>query len=351
MGVDSTEARTLFTHYETLRALGQGAMGTVHLARDRRDGSVVALKVINAKAATDNPLESIDYEKRMEREAALSRQLDHPNIVGFHDAGYENDMIAYLALEFIDGESLEALMKRENQVSYATIYRITVDLLAGLGYAHARGIVHRDLKPANVLLTHDRSAKLADFGIARPEESTLTVAGQRLGTPLYTAPENITGAQVTPRSDLFSLGVVVYEMIAGQKPFTGRSMQEVLVAVVMKSPAPLESHRPGVDPAWQAFVSKLLEKKPEDRFQSAEEALSALELTLRPATPTMETARPIEEAPPALPAEPQLMPPPPAVVQPEPPRAAPRPVVAEPRKPVAPPARPSLWERIRKLFE
>jgi serine/threonine-protein kinase len=341
----------LYGRYEALRILGKGAMAIVYLARDVEDGSVFALKVVNAKAATDNPLESIDYEKRMEREAELARKLDHPNIVGFHDAGYENDTIAFLALEFIDGESLEALMKRESQVSYATIYRITADLLAGLGHAHARGIVHRDLKPANVLLTHDRRAKLADFGIARPEESTLTVAGQRLGTPLYTAPENITGVQVTPRSDLFSLGVVVYEMIAGQRPFSGRNMQEVLVAVVMKGPASLESHRPGVDPAWQAFVSKLLEKTPEDRFQSAEETLAALEATLRPATPPMETTLPIAEAPTALPAEPQPMPPPPPVVQPEPPRAAPRPVVAEPRKPVTPPARPPLWERIRKLFE
>jgi serine/threonine-protein kinase len=339
----------LFTNYEALRILGKGAMGVVYLARDLRDGGVVALKAINAKAATDNPLESIDYEKRMEREAELSRRLNHPNIVGFHDAGFENGAIAYLALEFIDGESLEELMKRENQVSLATVYRVTADILAGLGHAHARGIVHRDLKPANVLLTHDRRAKLADFGIARPEESTLTVAGQRLGTPLYTAPENITGVQVTPRSDLFSLGVVVYEMIAGQKPFTGRNMQEVLVAVVMKSPAPLESLRSGVDPGWQAFVSKLLEKNPEDRYQSAEEALAAMEATLAPPIPTVERALPLEVAPPALP---EPVPAPPPIAQPPaPPPSAPRPVVAQPVRPVSPPAKPSFLDRIRNLFK
>ncbi|MHB0970734.1 MAG: serine/threonine-protein kinase [Thermoanaerobaculia bacterium] len=340
----------LYGRYEALRILGRGAMAVVYLARDLEDGRIVALKAINAKAATDNPVESIDYEKRMEREAELSRKLNHPNIVGFHDAGYENGTIAYLALEFIDGESLEELMKRENQVSLVTVYRVTADILAALGHAHARGIVHRDLKPANVLLTHDRRAKLADFGIARPEESTLTVAGQRLGTPLYTAPENITGVQVTPRSDLFSLGVVVYEMIAGQRPFTGRNMQEVLVAVVMKSPAPLESLRPGIAPEWQLFVSKLLEKKPEDRYQSAEEALAAMETTLAPPTPTIERALPLEVAPTALPAEPEAVPPPPVAAQPAPSRPAPGPVVAE-TKPAYAPAKPSFWDRIRNLFK
>ncbi|HEY5610993.1 MAG TPA: serine/threonine-protein kinase, partial [Thermoanaerobaculia bacterium] len=292
----------LFNHYVIERVLGQGAMGIVYLARDDRDGKIIALKTISEAKATQNPMESMDLVRRMQREAELSKKLSHPNIVAFHEVGYENGSIAYLAMEFVDGESLEDKLKREGALPPAVVFQYATDLLGALAHAHGRGIVHRDFKPANILLTKTGHAKLCDFGIARPEESTMTIAGQVLGTPAYTSPENVMGGDVTPKTDLFSIGVVIYEMLTGTRPFPGKKMQEILVQLVTKPTPTLPM------PEWDVVVQRLLKKAPEERFPTADAALDELKRSVRVPVPE---AAPVVVAAPVAAAPPPPPPPPP----------------------------------------
>ena len=286
------EPRRSFGQYEVESVLGQGAMGTVYLARDRRIGRKVALKTVHAN---HQQFPDADTEKefyaRLQREAELCGSLNHPNLVTLYEAGYEKDRISYLATEFVDGESLAARLKRE-RIPLLTVTRIAHDILRGLAYAHSRRIIHRDLKPANILLTRDGDAKIADFGIARAENSDLTEAGTLMGTPNYMSPEQVKTLELTPACDLFSLGVVMYEMLSGTKPFAASNTSSTMYKIVHEAAPPLsvlaaDTPQPVVD-----FVNRLLEKSPGDRFASTGHALSELtrirgtgDPTLPPGTP------------------------------------------------------------------
>ena len=274
------EEPLLFDHYEVERVLGSGAMGVVYLARDMRLGRLVALKTLRLKAQryTDDP-EALVAIERFKREAQLCGALLHPNIVTLYEAGYEGQRFTYLAMEYVEGESLQSLMRRSAPVAPAVAARIADDALTGLAYAHEHGIIHRDIKPGNILLNRHGQAKISDFGIATSARSALgelTDRGQLLGTPHYMAPEQIAGREIVARADLFSFGVLLYELLSGRKPFDGAGLTDVLYDIVNRDEAHLETLVPEI-PRWLAnLVHRLLQKAPEKRFGNTAEVLREL---------------------------------------------------------------------------
>lgn len=278
-------------HYEIERPLGRGAIGTVYLARDTRIGRRVALKSIQL---TDRNFEDStaaqEFFVRLQREAEVGGALHHPNIVTLYEAGYQGERVSFLAMEFVDGETLFDLMNRHKPgaVPLDATLRIARDILRGLVYAHANGIVHRDIKPANILIADDGSVKIGDFGIARPEQSSLTVAGSLVGTPNYMSPEQVTGAPVSPRSDLFSLGVVLYEMLSGVKPFAANEIPVILHNILRAQPPPVRG--PLGD-----LVTQLLQKAPAAR-PSTDQALARVEALIR-SSGVLATSRRLKPAP------------------------------------------------------
>ncbi len=285
MGDLATETRRQFGEYEVESVLGKGAMGMVYLARDRRIGRRVALKTVQVQQQFDDESEANEFYQRLQREAEVCGAMQHPNIVTLYEPGYENNVISYLATEWVEGESLRDRLKRSKPLPLDDALRIGEDILRGLTYAHAKGVIHRDIKPANILLSTDGQAKIADFGIARPSGSTLTQVGSMLGTPNYMSPEQVKCADVTTRSDLFSVGVVLYEMLTGVKPFSAPDVSGILRNVVERHPPLASEGNPDVPELVARFVARLLPKSPEERFATANEALCELQ-ALRGSTPT-----------------------------------------------------------------
>ena len=270
----------IYDHYQVEKVLGRGAMGVVYLARDLRIGRYVALKTLQEKHQIfDDPEAEADFFTRFRREAELCGSLIHPNIITLYEVGYASKRITYLAMEYIDGESLLSLLRRNGTLDLETSLKITDDILQGLAYAHDRGVIHRDIKPANILVTVEGQAKVSDFGVARSVRASLslrTQEGQILGTPYYMAPEHIAGRPVDARADLFSVGVVLYEMITGQKPFEGANVMDILYNVVNHPTPDLSIVAPRLPASAAAFIERLLEKTPEARFLSASAAAREL---------------------------------------------------------------------------
>ena len=277
MGQPSGDLQRSYGHYEVESVLGRGAMGMVYLARDRRIGRRVALKTVHVEERFDDESEANEFYKRLQREAELCGALQHPNIVTLYEPGYENNVIAWLATEYIDGESLRDRLKKRKPLPVGESVRIARDVLRGLAFAHTKGIVHRDIKPANILLTRAGEAKLADFGIARPKDSNLTAIGEMLGTPSYMSPEQVKCTAVTARSDLFSVGSVMYELLTGIKAFAANDVSSILKNVVDLEPKPLSEVNAEIPAPLSEFVLRLLAKSPEGRFASAGLALTELE--------------------------------------------------------------------------
>src|SRR5687768_1171235 len=271
------DVRKNYGPYEVEGVLGRGAMGMVYLARDRRIGRKVALKTVHVEERFEDESEANEFFKRLQREAELCGSLQHPNIVTLYEPGYENDIIAWLATEYIDGESLRERMKKRKPLPLAEALRIAEDILRGLTFAHAKGIVHRDIKPANILLTAAGEAKIADFGIARPIDSNLTAVGEMLGTPSYMSPEQVKCTAVTARSDLFSVGAVLYEMAAGVKAFAANDVSGILRNVVELEPKPAHEAHAQVPPSVSQVIARLLAKEPDARYPTAAAALRELE--------------------------------------------------------------------------
>ncbi len=285
------EARQNFGHYDVESVLGRGAMGMVYLARDRRIGRRVALKTVHIGEKFEDESEANEFYKRLQREAELCGALQHPNIVTLYEPGYENNVIAWLATEYVEGENLRDRMRKRKPMPLDEALRIVEGILRGLAYAHAKGIVHRDIKPANILVTANGEAKIADFGIARPVDSNLTAVGEMLGTPSYMSPEQVRCQPVTMRSDLFSLGSVLYEMLTGAKAFGASDVTGILRNVVESTPKPACEVNPDVPQPLSAFIERLYAKNPEGRFASAIEAIEELE-RIRPQFGPIEPSAP-----------------------------------------------------------
>ena len=261
--------------------LGKGSIGKVWLARHRRIGRRVALKTVHLDQKFEDEDEAHEFYRRLQREAELCAAMQHPNIVTLYDVGYDGEVVSYFATEYIDGEPLLARLRRTRPLPLNEALSIAADVLRGLAYADSKGIIHRDIKPANILLTSEGHAKIADFGVARPLNSSLTATRSLVGTPNYMSPEQVKTSPVSPRSDLFSAGVVMYEMLTGVKPFAAPELSGILYNVVNHIPPPVNDVNPGVPEAVSRVIAKLLAKKPDDRYASAAEALTDLESAMR----------------------------------------------------------------------
>jgi eukaryotic-like serine/threonine-protein kinase len=274
------QVQRAFTAYAIERELGTGGMATVYLAHDRKHDRKVAIKIVHAQLA------ALLGAKRFIQEIRVTANLQHPHILGLIDSGTigaespELEGRPYYVMPFIDGESLRQRLDREQQLPISDCVRIAAEVASALDYAHRHGVVHRDIKPENILL-HDGSAIVADFGIAlavtQAAGARMTQSGVSLGTPMYMSPEQAAGERtITGLSDIYALGVVTYEMIAGEPPFTGPTARAVAARVVAEEPRSVAAQRPTVPPNVAAAVSRALQKIPADRFATAHEFAQAL---------------------------------------------------------------------------
>ncbi len=256
--------------YEVLEELGKGAMGVVYLARDPLIGRLVALKTFRASQAMHGS-ELIEYRTRFMREAQSAGILSHPHIVTIHDVvdGADGSGVTFIAMEYVRGVNLKELLMRGEAMPLDRVCDVVSQLGEALDYAHSKGVIHRDIKPANIIIDAQGKVKITDFGIARLETSDLTHEGQLLGTPNYMAPERILGHKVDHRTDIFSLGVVLYEMLTRQKPFQGENLTMVSHRIVYEPFTPPRQYSPGLPPSVVAVLEQALEKQPERRFNSA----------------------------------------------------------------------------------
>lgn len=230
-------ANQQFGRYEVVGELGRGAMGVVYKARDPQIGRLVALKTVLLRG--QDPEEEQEFRKRFLCEAQAAGRLQHPGIVAIYDVGEDREnRDPYLVLEFVSGESLQRILAREKKLPLQRALQLAEEIAEALDCAHAQGVVHRDIKPANILITEEGRAKIADFGIAQLNLAHFTLPGRVLGTPAYMAPEQLSGEGVDGRSDLFSLGVILYAMVTGHSPFHGNSATTVCFKVVNRDPMP-----------------------------------------------------------------------------------------------------------------
>lgn len=258
------EARKL-GRYEIVAELGKGAMGTVYKAVDPLLDRTVALKTISV-SPTDP--EMAEYKARLFQEAKAVGGLNHPNIVTVYDVG-ESDDVPYLAMEFLEGRELATLLSNGTPLHIERALDIAAQVAEGLAYAHEHGVVHRDIKPANIMIVHDKLVKIADFGIARMRTVQRTAGPAALGSPRYMSPEQVLGKRADHRSDVFSLGVVLYEMLTGTSPFAGGDLNAILFQIVNLVP-PAPSTMNAAAPALLDYiVAKALAKTPEERYETA----------------------------------------------------------------------------------
>ncbi len=270
---------TRLGRYEIESVLGKGAMGVVYLARDPVIGRRVALKTLTIPEDTE---EAEEFRQRFLREGQAAGILTHPGIVTVFDAGVdESTGLSFIAMEFIEGRSLREFLRSGHGFAFSEVARIGAALAVALDYAHSKGVVHRDIKPANILFTPQGVVKITDFGVARLESSNLTATGQFIGTPNYMSPEQVAGGVVDGRSDLFSLGVVLFELLTGQRPFPGHTLTEVAYKIVHEPSRIPSQVRPGLPSAFNPIVLKLLEKDPDRRYAHGADVGRALEALRR----------------------------------------------------------------------
>lgn len=255
--------------YELVHVLGRGAMGLVYEGRDPRLGRKVAIKTI-LKTHLADPALAREYSSRFVREAQAAARLAHPNIVTVHDFG-EDDEVSYLVMEFIEGRELAQLFDERTPFDLASTVRIVCDLLEALAYAHDHGVVHRDVKPANVMIDTAGRVKLTDFGVARLVDSNAdrTLPGTMVGTPSYMSPEQVQGLAVGSRTDLFAVGIVLYQFLTGSRPFSGGGPWEIQRQIVHDQPRAPSMVNPALPAALDAVMQRALAKDPHDRYPDA----------------------------------------------------------------------------------
>ena len=263
--------------YELLEELGRGGMGIVFKARDPAIGRFVAIKTLRLDLLAGSA-DIAEASARFAREARAVGQLSHPNIVTLYDAQQEGEL-AYLVMEFVTGKSLESLLLTGSTFPLDRVCAIGIEVCDALEHAHSRNVVHRDVKPANVLLQENGQAKVTDFGVAYLAKSTLTKPGQSPGTPSYMSPEQIEGKPVDGRSDLFSLGAVLYELCCSQKAFPGETISTVIYRILHTEPVPLPQLNPLCPPVLDATIRRALAKDPAGRYASAREFWGVLAQT------------------------------------------------------------------------
>ena len=258
--------RVLNGRYELESRLGEGGMATVFGGSDRLLGRKVAVKVLSRHYARDKT-----FVERFRREAQAAAGLNHPNVVSVFDTGSDNG-VHYIVMEHVDGRTLADVLRQEGALPPDRAAEIAVHVCRALSSAHEKRMVHRDVKPGNVLLTPDGTVKVTDFGIARiPSGEPLTATGSVMGTASYLSPEQATGGRIDARSDIYSLGCVLYEMLTGKPPFDGKSAVSIAYKHVGEEPTAPSAVNPAVPAGLEAVVAKAMAKDPADRYQSADE--------------------------------------------------------------------------------
>ena len=258
--------------YQIESELGKGAMGVVYKAVDPNIGRTVALKTMRLDV---HGIEEAEMLKRFKHEAVLAGVMNHANIITIYDAGdYEG--VFYMAMEFMEGRTLQVVLHEQRVLPIEQVLQIAKQVCAGLDFAHQRGVIHRDIKPANIMLGADGTAKIMDFGIAKSGTS-MTTAGQVLGTPTYMSPEQVRGRNLDGRSDLFSFGVCLYEMVTGEKPFTGQNITTIIYKIMNEEPIPPRELDVSIHPGISAIITRCLAKNVDERYQTGAELCHDLE--------------------------------------------------------------------------
>ncbi len=255
--------------YQVTGVLGKGAMGTVYKGIDPAINRPVALKTIRLDFVND-PDEMAELKERLHREAQAAGKMSHPNIVTIYEFGSEGSL-QYIAMEFLEGQTLENLIKKKVRFNYRIIAQIISQICSALEYAHERGIVHRDIKPANIMVLSDYRVKVMDYGIARVDSNSMTKTGIAMGTPNYISPEQLKGLPTDRRADLFSLGVVMYEMLLGRRPFKGENITALMYSIMNHEPEKPSSVNPQIPLLFDHIIGRALKKDPAQRYQRASE--------------------------------------------------------------------------------
>ena len=267
--------------YQIVGELGRGAMGVVYQALDPAIGRAIAIKSIRLEALTE-PAERERLRERLVREAQSAGILSHPGIVTIYDIAEENGM-AYIFMEFVNGPPLEKMLLHEQTPDKETLLCILRQTAAALDYAHKKGIVHRDIKPANIMIHEDGTAKITDFGVAKIVSQQMTVAGTMMGTPSYMSPEQVQGTAVNGRADQFSLAVIAYEVLTGEKPFVAEYLPTLLFKIVREEPISPLRLNPTLGAQVETVLRKALAKNPADRYENCTEFIGALSSALNAA--------------------------------------------------------------------
>jgi eukaryotic-like serine/threonine-protein kinase len=276
--------KPMLGRYEVQKELGKGAMGVVYLGKDPKIGRVVAIKTMALSQEFEED-ELKDVKERFFREAETAGRLTHPNIVTIYDAGEEHDL-AYIAMEFLKGKDLTPYNKPDKLLPLDRTLSIIARVADALNYAHKNNVVHRDIKPANIMYEPESdSVKVTDFGIARITDSSKTKTGMVLGTPSYMSPEQIAGKKIEGRSDLFSLGVTLYQLACGKLPFTGESMAQLMFKIANEAHADIRTHNAALPESLSEVVNRALAKEAEQRYQDGEQMAKALRLCLEGLAP------------------------------------------------------------------
>src|SRR2546428_7134325 len=265
-----TERFRRVSKFELHDLIGEGAMGVVWKAYDTVIRRSVALKLRSSRIGKTS-----DARQRFLREGRAADVLQHPTLVPLYDRGEAKNQL-YIAMELVEGRDLSSLIATNEPLALERKLDIVIELLEGLAYAHERGVIHRDIKPSNVRVAADGRVKIMDFGIARLQSADITGSGAIVGTPNYMAPEQVTNGPITPATDLFSVGCLLYELLSYRKPFEGETVHGVLYQVLTTDPKPLRTMAPSIPAALERVVGKALNKVPEDRYQSARQLQAAL---------------------------------------------------------------------------
>src|SRR3954468_812609 len=257
--------------YRVLHRVGSGGMADVVCAEDLQLGRKVAIKLLHRRFVQDE-----EFVERFRREASSAAGLQHPNVVAVYDRGAWDDTY-YIAMEYLEGRTLKKLVQDEAPLAPARAIELTIQILRAARFAHKRGINHRDLKPHNVIVDGEGRAKVTDFGIAKAGASDMTQTGSIMGTAQYLSPEQAQGHAVSAPSDLYSIGIILYEMLTGRVPFEGESAVAIALKQVAEIPAPPSAFNPDVQPALAGVVLRAVEQAPSRRFADADEFIAALE--------------------------------------------------------------------------
>ncbi len=269
--------------YEILEELGRGDMGIVYRAHDPLIDRYVAIKTIDLQKL--NEKEKDEYKARFYQEAKAAGRLNHPNIITIYDLGRKGD-IAYIAMELMEGPELQNIVAEGDALSLAEKLDVAFQIAAGLAYAHEHGVVHRDIKPSNIMVLRGRHVKIADFGIARMETALWRTQVDRIiGSPLYMSPEQVQSHPIGPGSDIFSFGIVLYQMLTGRLPFNGDTANSVFYKIVNEEPSRPSSLDAEIPEQLDRVVARCLAKKPEDRYRSARELIGDLHACRRLLSP------------------------------------------------------------------